>query len=170
MAGYPSFYMSLFPLPFWHVNNIYYMVNEMRTFLPKFVGLSTNCATKMSKPCADWVEKWKPWNGHLRRVKEYDSGWTDWSLGPINLHSLGAHYGPPRETYSNARWWPNDHKCSDRPLCDAAIRFWLGGIGHIKRKSNHFGTLRIMGSQNWWFGDSKTLLYRFKSLHLSNDS
>ena len=26
-------------------------------------------------------------------------------------------------------------------------------------------TLRIMGSQNWWFGDPRTLLYRVKPLH-----
>ena len=26
-------------------------------------------------------------------------------------------------------------------------------------------SLRIMGSQNWWFGDPRTLLYRVKPLH-----
>ena len=28
-----------------------------------------------------------------------------------------------------------------------------------------FSSLRIMGSQDWWFGDPRTLLYRFKSLY-----
>ncbi len=31
--------------------------------------------------------------------------------------------------------------------------------------SKRWFTLRIMGSQNWWFGDPRTLLYRVKPLY-----
>ena len=39
----------------------------------------------------------------------------------------------------------------------------LGLRGHIT--CCFLWPLRIMGSQKWWFGDPKTLLYRFKSLY-----
>ena len=41
---------------------------------------------------------------------------------------------------------------------------------NLKKKNG--STLRIMGSENWWFGDPRTLLYRVKPLLFggSNDS
>ena len=48
------------------------------------------------------------------------------------------------------------------------LKPWLGWVSPW---SIHVGgtvylpTLRIMGSQNWWFGDPRTLLYRFKPFY-----
>ena len=38
-------------------------------------------------------------------------------------------------------------------------------VGFKMRFDEFNFTLRIMGSQNWWFGDPRTLLYRFRPFY-----
>ena len=64
--------------------------------------------------------------------------------------------------------WPD---CFCLTMATIADHFWraqTGGTidcGFTRRGKSKDATLRIMGSQNWWFGDPRPLLYTSKPLY-----
>ncbi len=106
----------------------------------------------LQKTCLLWV--WAPTSYPYKWV----TGVITLPIYTRVLASFATGRGPPcRLNFRGLKVGPN------RRL--GILQMVVTCKGSVPKNAWKIQALRIMGSQNWWLGDPRTLLYRFKSFY-----